>query len=239
MKWVKSFGRVLVYVFISTHLFAQSGGPPMLTDDPGTTEFRKWEINTSTTSSVSGIVRIGIPYIDANYGAAHNLQLKVESPYLITFNHGKTSGEPGDIELGIKYRIADEAKHFLSLGIYPQYVIRGDKGFLFPVLAEKTFGKFLIGEDLGFFFGDGGTNNFQLGNLLGYQATPKTQVMGEFFFQRNYDIPANSEGYINFGFRHTLSETFTLMGSFGSQMITPRGGDREKFISYLGIQSVF
>lgn len=218
---------------------AQSGGPPMITDDPGVVDLHKWEINTSLTSSITNNAQFGIPYIDANYGVAQNLQLKVEGPYLITIDHSHFSSALGEVLVGVKFRFLDEAKNFVSGGTYPQLFVNGQKGLLLPLLLEKTFGKFLIGEDIGFFFGKNNYNNLQIGSLLGYKISEKFQVMGEYFMQRNYNYETGTEGFINFGFRQVLTKTFNLMGSFGSQSATPSSVQKQYFISYLGIQSDF
>lgn len=217
---------------------AQSGGPPMLTDDPGVVDLHKWEINSSITVTKSNNVQVGFPYLDINYGVLPKLQLKIESPYLFNFEkHQKMSGTLGDIMVGVKYRILDEDKSFISAGIYPQLTIRGDKGFLFPLLLEKTFGKFLIGDAIGHFWGD--ENLFQNGFLVGYQIRDRTQLMGEYFLEKEYQISKATSCYINFGFRQKLTNVFTLMGSLGTQIKTPAGEQREYLISFLGVQSSF
>lgn len=223
----------------SSHGFAQGGGPPMLTDDPGVVDLHKWEINTSINTSVGNDVEVAIPYIDANYGVARNLQLKVETPYLVTFSHQKVSSQLGEIELGLKFKFLDQDKNFISAGTYPQLVVRGEKGLLVPLLLEKSFGKFLIGEDIGFFFGENNQNNLQIGSLLGLQASKNFQLMGEYFWQRNYPKTSGADSFINFGFRQLLTKTFTLMGSFGTQLSAASGEQKQYFISLFGFQSDF
>lgn len=233
----KSFLLMFGLLFMKL-ICAQSGGPPMLTDDPGVVDLHKWEINSSITLTKDKQMQVGFPYLDINYGILRNLQLKIESPYIFTFEKSrKVSGTLGDIMVGVKYRLLDEDKSFLSAGVYPQLTIRGDKGFLFPLLLEKTFGKFLIGDAIGHFWGD--QNSFQNGLLLGYQIYKQTQLMGEYFLEKEYQLSKESSGYINFGFRHTLTPVFTLMGSIGTQIKTPAGEQREYLISFLGIQSSF
>ena len=221
-----------------SNAIAQSGGPPMLTDDPGVVDLHKWEINSSITSSITKNIQIGFPYLDINYGVAPHLQLKIEAPYLFTFQkQHNISGTIGDIIVGTKFRFLSEDKNFISAGIYPQLTLRGEKGFLFPLLLEKTFGRFLVGEDIGGFWGD--QNTIQNGLLLGYTLSEKTQVMGEYFIEKSYNPSTSTDGYVNFGFRHALTRVFTLMGSVGTQVVTSSGEQREYFISFLGIRSSF
>lgn len=218
---------------------AQSGGPPMITDDPGVVSFHQWEINTSVNTAVSDNLQLAIPYLDVNYGVLRNLQLKVESPFLITIDQRHWSGEVGEIELGLKTQLLDESKDFISAGIYPQWVVRGATGLLVPLLLEKTFGHFLIGEDIGFFIGKGHQNNLQIGSLIGYKLHNEWELMAEYFFQRDYYSQKGNEGYINFGFRKPISKMFILMGSCGTEINSPAGTQKTYFISWLGLQSHF
>jgi hypothetical protein len=62
LTWI---ARVPVCSFV---VFAQ-GGPPLLTDDPGTPGNRKWEINIANTQFFSpGENEIETPLLDINYG---------------------------------------------------------------------------------------------------------------------------------------------------------------------------
>jgi hypothetical protein len=218
-------------------LQAQGGGPPMLTDDPGVVDLHRWEINTSINATIADNLQLAIPFFDVNYGVAPHLQLKAEAPYVLSFDHKQISREFGEIAVGVKFQFLNDSKTFISAGTYPQYVLRGDKGFLLPLLLEKAFGKFLIGEDIGFFFGEHNENNFQLGNLLGYQATDKLQLMAEYFIQKNYRTDAGTAGFINFGFRKILSKTFTIMGSSGTQVAAPPFTEQEHFFCFIGVQT--
>ena len=109
----------------------------MITDDPGVVDLHKWEINTSINSTITNQVQLAVPYIDANYGVFHNLQLKAEGPYLINIGSLNHTSGIGNILLGVKFHFMDENKNFVSAGIYPQYTINGNqKGLLFPLLLE-------------------------------------------------------------------------------------------------------
>lgn len=218
---------------------AQGGGPPMITDDPGITDLHKFEINTSFNSSFSNGTELAIPLVDANYGLFKNVQLNFSAPLTLTINHHHTTASVDDIEAAVKIRFLNQEKGFVSAAVYPRVILKGDKGYLLPLLLERTIGRFLIGSDIGYFIGNKSPDYFQLGSLVGYQATPNLQLMAEYFYQKNHTSGTGTEGYINIGFRQTLNKTFTLMGSFGSQVVTPMGESQESFISFLGIQSVF
>ncbi len=235
---------ILLFVGIlyvgSFSLFAQGGGPPMITDDPDVVEFHKWEINSSFNLSISDPNQIAFPYLDVNYGILHDVHLKVERGYIFTFDKSHSTSAMGDVSVGLKYIFLHQEKGFLSMGIYPQATITGnEKGFLFPLLLQKKFGRFLIGEDIGISIGENNYQSWQNGFLLGYQVSDKLELMGEFFVEKSFNPIIATRGYMNYGFRYNLNNTFTILGSFGRQMITPINDSQEYFISYLGIQSSF
>ncbi len=241
MKLLSKILIAITFTLILHRTYAQGGGPPMMTDDPGVVDLHKWEINTSINTSITNQTQISVPYVDANYGVAHNLQLKAEMPYNITIDEQKHStGTFGAALLGLKFRFMDEDKNFVSAGTYPQYTITGDqKGFLLPLLLEKTFGKFIIGEDIGHFFGEHNYSSFQNGILLGYKTSNKFQLLGEYFLERTCSPFTATDAFINYGFRYTINSTFTVMGSFGTQVVTGSTEQRQYFFSFVGLQSDF
>lgn len=236
--------RTVYLVFLSVitlNVAGQEGGPPMLTDDARVTDLKEWEINTSINTSVADGWMLSVPHIDLNYGLLQNLQLKAEAPFQLRFHNKEVRSELGDVILGVKYRFLDEEKYFVSAATFPQVSVTGTTGYLIPVFIEKTIGRFLIGQGTGYFLGNKSPNQLQLGTLVGYRASEKLHVMLEYFSETHH-VPHHQNlynGYVNFGFRHPLTDLFTLMGSFGTQVVTPAGMEREHFISWLGIQTIF
>jgi hypothetical protein len=63
---------LLLVVAIARRCAAQ-GGPPMITDDPGTPGNRKWEINLAVALEHRlGETSLDLPAIDLNYGVGEN-----------------------------------------------------------------------------------------------------------------------------------------------------------------------
>src|SRR5215204_4515509 len=59
------------------------GGPPLITDDPGTPGDGNWEVNLAVTYERLRDERVvEAPLLDVNYGVGKRLQLKVEVPFL-------------------------------------------------------------------------------------------------------------------------------------------------------------
>src|SRR4051812_14826016 len=74
--------------FFSLSASAQ-GGPPMLTDDPGTVDYKHWEINTALTIEKSqSSTEFEAPLVDINYGLKPGVQLKLEVPLLVVKDRG-------------------------------------------------------------------------------------------------------------------------------------------------------
>jgi hypothetical protein len=235
----------LFLIFYLTLIFnniqAQSGGPPMMTDDPGVVDLHKFEINLSINTSFSNNMNeFAVPFADINYGIAKNLQLKVEFPYLLDYTKNKTiTNALGDAVVGLKWKIVDEEKYFLSVGTYPQYTFYGAHGFLLPLLLEKTFGKFLVGEDFGSFWGQHNVWMLHNGTLLGYKFSDRFETMGEYYVEQTVNPDSATDCFVNLGFRYAQSDHVGWMCSLGTQVISASPAEREKFFSFLGVQLHF
>jgi len=81
-------------VFASRFAFGQ-GGPPMITDDPGTPGNGKWENNLAITfSHVPNEWSIDAPAIDLNYGWGDHVQLTLQGGPVVwkRSDHGLIGG---------------------------------------------------------------------------------------------------------------------------------------------------
>lgn len=174
-----------------------------------------------------------------NYGLLPNLQLKLEAPLMLGFRDGKSNAEIGDVIAGVKYRFMDEYKSFVSVATFPQFTLYGEKGFLLPVFVEKTYGKYLTGVGVGHFFGCDDRSRSEVGGLLGYKPNEKLDLLLEYFYVKKHFGNHGSNGFINLGFRRDLTKKFILLASFGTQVHTPIGDERERFISFIGLRSLF
>ena len=107
------------------------GGPPFITDDPGTPGNHHWEINFGWIADHNPAnATYQTPDIDMNYGWGDRIQLKYELPMAVaTDPNNTTRAGLGESLLGIKWRPyeyhrAGEPKSdenmLFSLGTYPQ-----------------------------------------------------------------------------------------------------------------------
>ena len=66
----------------ASYAFAQ-GGPPLLTDDPGTVEKGKWELNMAWIyRRLPGATEIELPHFDASHGISDRANFKIEVPWV-------------------------------------------------------------------------------------------------------------------------------------------------------------
>jgi hypothetical protein len=128
--------RLLPLLLLLSALFSAGaaraqGGPPFITDDPGTPGNHHWEINFGWIANHNpGQSYYEIPDVDMNYGWGNRIQLKYELPLAAGTNANDSTGMGlGESLLGIKMRPyehhtageppSDENMTF-SLGFYPQ-----------------------------------------------------------------------------------------------------------------------
>ena len=110
-------------VFISRFAFAQ-GGPPMITDDPGTPGNGKWENNLSIAfSHVPNEWSIDAPGIDLNYGWGDHIQLTLQGgPALLKRSDHGLVGGIGGTEAAVKWRFLDEKKSGVDVSMFPRII---------------------------------------------------------------------------------------------------------------------
>src|ERR1700738_3551401 len=80
-------------------------GPPYVSDDPGPTDYKHFEIYSFSNGTATGDGIGGASGIDFNYGAAPDLQLTATLPAVFDRPRaGRTSFGLSNIELAAKYR---------------------------------------------------------------------------------------------------------------------------------------
>src|SRR5580693_542485 len=105
---MRCFLRALILLLpIAAAAAAQAqGGPPFITDDPGTPGNHHWEINFGWIANHNpGQSYYEIPDVDVNYGWGDRVQLKYELPLAAgTDARGGTGFGLGESLIGIKMR---------------------------------------------------------------------------------------------------------------------------------------
>src|ERR1700677_1562637 len=97
---------LLVLPFVGAVSARAQGGPPFITDDPGTPGNHHWEINFGWIANHNpGQSYYEIPDVDMHYGRGDRIQLKYELPLAAGTNANISTGVGlGESLLGIKWR---------------------------------------------------------------------------------------------------------------------------------------
>ncbi len=221
------------------------GGPPLLTDDPGTPGAGRWEINVALTLDRTSASReIGAPLVDVNYGWGERLQLKLEIPWIVADDdaEGRRSGL-GNPLLGVKWRFLDEDKAGIAVSTYPQLGFNlvsssADRGlaeretsFLLPVSAVKRIGPVSLDVEAGRLFRTG-EGFWVWGVALGHDFG-RVEALAELFGTSGPEA-ADRQTVLNVGGRVRVGEHATLLISAGGSIYDGEGSHH--VLAYLGLQ---
>ncbi|MFL6584581.1 MAG: hypothetical protein ACJ8KU_08695 [Chthoniobacterales bacterium] len=227
------------------------GGPPMLTDDPGTPGNGRWENNIAITfEHPPNEWSLQTPQVDLNYGWGDHIQLNAQTSFNILkrTDHGAIGG-PGDAQLAVKWRFVDEDRRGFDMSIYPRLFVnlaqssvrRGltDAGtrFLLPAEIAKKIGRFECDAEVGALVGTVGPSEWLYGLVVGTELSEKTEVMAELHGTSRTSF-ADDELAVNFGFRHKLNAHAIWIGSLGHELRAP-DDDPLALIGYCGVQLLY
>lgn len=223
------------------------GGPPMITDDPGTPGDGNWEINIAATGAHRASSSVAErPLLDINYGVGSRIQLKYEVPWVVARDDdGGAQSGLGNSLVGVKWRFFDAGEEGWHVSTYPQVELRNpgshaaDRGLaeegtgvLVPLEFERVFSGFGINFEAGKEFRSRGPGSVFGGFALGHEFTEALELMAELHGER---APSEgSEVAVNLGGRFALSQgTFLL--SVGRDLHN-RLDERASVFAYVGWQ---
>jgi hypothetical protein len=233
----------------TAQVFAQ-GGPPLLTDDPGTPGNRNWEINIASTHFRSPRERaIEAPLLDINYGAGDRIQLKFETLHLFSSEAGAAyRNTMGNLLIGVKWRFFQQSNEKgWNISTYPQLELNNpfpqalglvDRGprFLLPVEITKVFGPVEVNFEGGYWFNRDASHERILGLAFGHQFAERFEGLSEI-----YDAVAlgGTERFTTFdlGGRYEFHKGLLFIFMAGHRIIgsgTVNG--QPSFIGYIGLQ---
>jgi hypothetical protein len=159
---MKSLPIILSASWLALWGTAQAG-PPFVTDDPEPPPAGGWEINVPfILERTPGKTEMNTPLFDLNYGLT-KAQLKLEIPVeVVRDDHRGTAAGPGDLLLGVKWRLFEDEKSQVQLGVYPHALLPtgdhehglsgGRPAYVFPVLAQKSWDKWTLYGNLGYWW---------------------------------------------------------------------------------------
>src|SRR6266571_972442 len=102
-------------------LSAAWAGPPFVTDDPETVEYKHGEFYTASQYANNKDGKEGtLPHFEFNYGVIPDVQLHLLVPLAFVHpNGGQTMYGLGDTEVGLKYRFIHESETIPQIGTFP------------------------------------------------------------------------------------------------------------------------
>jgi hypothetical protein len=233
-----------ISVLFITSAFAQGGGGPMITDDPGTVDKGFLELEVIFESqSTKNEDEFQAPLIDLDYGLANNLDVSFEFPYLIQKYTSQTRDRIGFIELGLKYRFYENNNQSFFLGVVPEVLMPLHKDieseYLLEFLAEKGFDSFVLSASLGYTQLEESQGAFGSSILAGFNIANGFAFNGEFAFEADRDDLSVNEGVINFGISFMINEWLGFNSSIGTGLFASETESRKKVISFVGLKTTF
>lgn len=227
------------------------GGPPLITEDPGTPGAGRWEINIAFMMEQRRTGReFEAPVLDINYGLGDHIQLKFEVPWVTLDPEGEESRNGlGNAQIGLKWRFLDEDRHGVSMSIYPQLGLnlrnssheRGlvDRGteFLLPLQVARTLGPFEVSLELGYTFIEEDLDEWVYGIAVAYPLSDQLELLGEVAGTAGRDFGAD-ELVFNLGAAYEVDEHLRLLLSLGRSFRDSARGEPELLI-YFGLQFNF
>lgn len=246
----KTFCRVIAVLLAAVGMAGAQGGPPLLTDDPGTPGNRHWEINTGFTfeHNHDGSV-FEVPRLDFNYGLGEQIQLKYELPWtVIKVPPQAVRGGPGNSLVGVKWRFLDQAKHGLAISAYPQFefnngtsssrrgIVSEGTTLVLPLESSRQWGATALNVEFGWEFHQHEVDEWFYG-IVAQRKWGRMEWLGELHgAARNY--AAGGEVLLDAGGRWHWSEKFSLLYMVGrSARSFP--GEPATLFGYIGVQRQF
>ena len=241
---------VLALCAVTANGVRGQGGPPMITDDPGTPGNGKWEINLAITVEHRPNERsFDSPGIDLNYGVGENIQLTLQGgPVLLKRSGHGVIGGLGGTEAAVKWRFLEEEKSGFDVSMFPRVIFnitqssvrRGlaEDGtrFQIPFQAAKKFGRFHADAEFGPLASTVGRGEWLYGIVGGVELTKTTTLMAELQGASRMNFTRDVLT-VNCGLRHEFTETRILIASLGHEIRDP--DQALAFIGYCGMQLLY
>lgn len=243
---------LLATVILPADRASAQGGPPLITDDPGTPGDGNWEVNVAVTFEQRKDERVlEAPLLDVNYGVGENLQLKIEAPWVTRTDRldDETDTGAGNGTVGVKWRFLDERDAGVSVSSYPQLEFNYlgnsvDKGLaspslqlLLPVQIARHFGPWAVNFEVGYNLVEGDEDEFIYGLAVSYDVSEDLELLGEIHGAADQEFEED-ELVFNVGARARVHEDLTLLLAAG-RSLRESDGTEPQFLLYLGLQFMF
>ncbi|MFL6521240.1 MAG: hypothetical protein ACJ8NS_13540 [Chthoniobacterales bacterium] len=239
---------IAVWLIVATIARGQ-GGPPMITDDPGTPGDGKFEINLALAfEHRPGVTTVDSPGIDINYGVGDRIQLTLQGgPVLLKRSDHGAIGGLGGTEAAVKWRFIDDERTGIMMSMFPRVIFnisssaarRGlaEDGtrFQIPFQFAKAFSGFDLDLEWGPLVSTVGPSQWLYGIVVAVDVSKTTALMAELHGMSRTNF-SDDELAVNVGIRQKLTEHSIFIGSLGHEL---RSTEARALIGYAGIQLVF
>jgi hypothetical protein len=246
---MRPFAIAVILAWATRIAFGQ-GGPPMITDDPGTPGNGKWENNFAIIfEHRPSETPINVPEIDLNYGVGDHIQLTLQTaPVLLKRSGHGLIGGIGGTEAAVKWRFLDEATDGFDMSMFPRIIFnvaqssvrRGlaEDGtrFQIPFQIAKTFGRLHLDAEFGPRAITVGRSEWLSGFVCGFDLAKPTMLMAELHDESRMNFSRDVLA-LNFGLRHEFNENYILIVSLGHELRSP--DQPTALIGYFGMQFVY
>jgi hypothetical protein len=244
----RSFFAIAVWLIAVTIARGQ-GGPPMITDDPGTPGDGKFEINLALAfEHRPGETMVDSPAIDINYGVGERIQLTLQGgPVLLKRSDHGVIGGLGGTEAAVKWRFIDDQKTGVSVSMFPRVIFNISQSaprrglaedgtrFQFPFQFAKAFPGFDLDLEFGPLVTTVGPAQWLYGIVVAVDVSKRAAVMAELHGTSRTNF-SGDELAVNFGVRQKLNEHCIFIGSLGHELRSP---EARAWIGYGGVQLLF
>ncbi len=224
------------------------GGPPYLTNDPGTPGNGNWEINLASMQTMARSVAVyQVPQIDLNFGLGDRIQLTYEVPYVLeTVRDASLQSGWSNAYPGIKWRFLDQGEEGWQMSAFPQLETAGSAHarridiaapgprFFLPVEVARKVGPIDVDVEAGYYFPGHGPKERILGLVVGRWVTDRLELDAEIYDDRAFDAPPKSTTF-DVGGRYKLRPAIIALFMAG-RSISGFGQGQPEFMGYLGIQ---
>ena len=210
-------------------------GPPYVTDDPEPVALRHGELYLGSQLAHDDEGWSGtLPHVEANYGAAPDLQLHIIAPLSFTRPPGGAFAYAnGNVEIGAKYRLVAETDSRPQIGVFPLVETpTGDRAkglgdantpVFLPIWLQKTLGKWQSYGGGGSWFnpGTGNRDYLQLAWQAQYNVDERWSPGAEIFYLTPRTDDGSARVSFNAGLVVNLTGRHHLLASIGRDLRGP------------------
>ena len=227
------------------------GGPPMITDDPGTPGNGHFENNLAVAfEHRPNEWLLELPGIDLNYGVGAHIQLTLQTSYVLLkrSDHGALGGL-GSVEAAVKWRFLDEETTGIDMSVFPRIIFNVSQASIhrglaedgtrrqFPLQFARKIGPIALDFEVGPLVSTVGRSEWLYGIVGAIDVTKTTALMGELHGTSRSNFTRDVLT-ANIGLRQKLTDACILITSVGHEVHSP-DDTPIALIGYFGVQLLY